>query len=257
MQALGELGYRAVEAGRYNIAFTCFYLTHRLEGCLDVLLQSKRYAEAAMFCRSYLPAKINDVVAQWQVNLSEDKPDVAATLTCPGSNPELWPLQAQALEIQKSIEAQNFENSSIGAGQYINLKGMYQRDIFAGEKAGFEVEENRQESTKPPVNASASPPAVVEEEEEEVLAAEEDEPDMVDVGEDLLDEPEEVQAEPEVEIEAEEEEAEATIEEVDEDEDIFGDDEFGVDDGDDDQADINTDEIDEEDLNLDDFGDFD
>merc|ERR1719204_2055729 len=247
-QALGELGYRAVEAGRYNIAFTCFYLTHRLEECLQILMQSKRYAEAAMFCRSYLPEKINDVVIQWQTNLSEDKPDVAATLTCPGSNPELWPLQAKALEIQKSIEAENFENSSIGAGQYMNLKGMYQRYLFAGEKAGFEVVEE----------TPASPPAVVEEEEEEVLAAEEDEPDMVDLGDDLMDEPEEVQAEPEVEIEAEEEEAEvaepekeeAVIEEVDEDEDIFGDDEFGMDDGDNDQADINTDEIDEDDLNL-------
>merc|ERR1719414_2347268 len=137
-----------------------------------------------MFCRSFLPDKLNDVVIQWQTNLSEDKPDVAATLTCPGSHPEMWPLQSKALEIQKSIEAQNYMHSSISAGEYLNLKSLYQRDLFAdGAEAGFDVE-----------TAPANDPV---QEEEEVVPAAVEEVLVEETAEVVEDEPEEVVEEPE------------------------------------------------------------
>ena len=142
VEALAELGGEAAKAGRYNIAFTYFYLTHRLEECLEILMTTKRYAEAAMFCRSFLPDKIDDVVVQWQTNLSEDKPDVAATITCPGSHPEMWPLQEQAMKIQSNLADLNYANSSISASQYNNLRGLFQRDLFAsGVDPSFDISE--------------------------------------------------------------------------------------------------------------------
>ena len=93
-----------------------------------------------MFCRSFLPDKIDDVVVQWQTNLSEDKPDVAATITCPGSHPEMWPLQEQAMKIQSNLADLNYANSSISASQYNNLRGLFQRDLFtSGVDPSFDV----------------------------------------------------------------------------------------------------------------------
>jgi len=250
--ALAKLGGEAAKAGRYNIAFTCFYLTHRLEECLQILMTTKRYAEAAMFCRSFLPDKIDDVVVQWQTNLSEDKPDVAATITCPGSHPEMWPLQEQAMKIQSNLADLNYANSSISASQYNNLRGLFQRDLFAsGVDPSFDV------SAEPAEMAQEPPQQEIEEEEEEVVAADEpvvDEPEVA-----VVEEAEVNEEEPEIE---EQDVAEPEIQEdppeevIDDEEDIFGDEDFG-DIGDDTSGDIAEGDIDDEELNLEDFGDFD
>lgn len=36
-----------------NVAYMCYYLTNNVNKCLDVLLKSKRFSEAALFARTY------------------------------------------------------------------------------------------------------------------------------------------------------------------------------------------------------------
>ena len=50
-----ELGLAAKEEGRFNVAFMCSFLTHRVEHCLQLLVSTQRFAEAAIFARTYLP----------------------------------------------------------------------------------------------------------------------------------------------------------------------------------------------------------
>jgi coatomer subunit beta' len=41
--------------GKFNITYEVAYLLALPEKCVDILVKSKRYAEAAMFARSYIP----------------------------------------------------------------------------------------------------------------------------------------------------------------------------------------------------------
>jgi coatomer subunit beta' len=51
--------------GKYNIAYEAAYLLALPEQCVDILLKSKRYAEAAMFARSYCPSLLPPIIKDW------------------------------------------------------------------------------------------------------------------------------------------------------------------------------------------------
>ena len=51
--------------GKYNVALEAAYLLGDGEKCIDILLKSKRIAEAAMFARAYAPSRIPALIPQW------------------------------------------------------------------------------------------------------------------------------------------------------------------------------------------------
>jgi len=52
--------------GKLNITYEVAYLLAMPEKCVDILIKSKRYAEAAMFARSYIPDQIPKVMTEWE-----------------------------------------------------------------------------------------------------------------------------------------------------------------------------------------------
>lgn len=52
-----------------NIAYTCYYLTNQPHKCIDILLKSNKYAEAALFSRTYCPERVNECVKLWRDGL--------------------------------------------------------------------------------------------------------------------------------------------------------------------------------------------
>jgi len=54
-EGLTALLKEADEAGKYNVAYEAAYLLALPEDCVNILVKSKRHAEAAMFARSYIP----------------------------------------------------------------------------------------------------------------------------------------------------------------------------------------------------------
>jgi len=48
--------------GKYHISFEVAYLLALPEKCVEILTKSKRYSEAAMFARSYIPTLVPDVI---------------------------------------------------------------------------------------------------------------------------------------------------------------------------------------------------
>lgn len=42
-----------------NIAFSAYFALSDVEACLQVLIKSKRFSEAATFAKSYCPSKIS------------------------------------------------------------------------------------------------------------------------------------------------------------------------------------------------------
>lgn len=55
----------ASKAGKYNVAYEAAYLLGQPEACVDILMKSKRYGEAAMFARSYCPTSVPLVMKEW------------------------------------------------------------------------------------------------------------------------------------------------------------------------------------------------
>lgn len=69
LQRLAE----AVEAkGKYNIAFQAWWLTKNVDKCLDLLILTRRYSEAAFFGRSYGASaeKLEEIVGLWKKDLA-------------------------------------------------------------------------------------------------------------------------------------------------------------------------------------------
>jgi coatomer subunit beta' len=55
--------------GKYNVAFQASYLIGDADKCVQILVKSKRLAEAAFFARAYCPSKIPSVIKAWEESL--------------------------------------------------------------------------------------------------------------------------------------------------------------------------------------------
>lgn len=54
-----------------NVAYMCYFLTNNPTKCVDVLIKSKRYSEAALFCRTYCKDRISECVKLWKDSLND------------------------------------------------------------------------------------------------------------------------------------------------------------------------------------------
>lgn len=70
-----KLAYLAEESeknGFNNVAYTSYFLINNLDKCLEILIKSKRFSEAALFCRTYHPNKISESLELWNNELNND-----------------------------------------------------------------------------------------------------------------------------------------------------------------------------------------
>ena len=59
-----------------NYAFTAFFTCNDLDKCIEVLIKSGRFTEAAFFSRTYCPSKISEIVKLWKDSLKKHHPVV-------------------------------------------------------------------------------------------------------------------------------------------------------------------------------------
>lgn len=62
--------------GKYHIAFEAAYILALPERCVQILMKSKRYSEAGMFAKSYIPHMIPEVMKEWSKMLEADRKSV-------------------------------------------------------------------------------------------------------------------------------------------------------------------------------------
>ena len=72
-QGLNYLLDKSEEKGKYNIAYESAYLLALPERCVTILIKSKRYSEAAMFAKSYIPSMIPQVMKEWSEILKQNE----------------------------------------------------------------------------------------------------------------------------------------------------------------------------------------
>ena len=70
-EGLQKLAKLAESTGKYNVAFEAYYMLAQVDDCLNVLVKSKRMAEAAIFARAYAPSRLAVMIPLWTGSLKE------------------------------------------------------------------------------------------------------------------------------------------------------------------------------------------
>ena len=121
MERLAKL---AVEHGKINVGFVAHLLTGNVEACADLLVQTKRLPEAALFVRTYLPSKMEEIVALWKEDLASVSETASEALAIPSANPEMFPDLNIALQVEQMFLSQRETTKATGiaASQYPTAK---------------------------------------------------------------------------------------------------------------------------------------
>lgn len=101
LAGMETLADAASKDGKTNVAFVAYLLTGNVEACAELLVATKRLPEAAMFVRTYLPSKIDEIVALWKQDLSTISETAAEALATPSSNPEQFPDLSIGLQVEQ------------------------------------------------------------------------------------------------------------------------------------------------------------
>jgi len=72
-EKLNNLAEKAETSGYHNVAYSSYFLINNLDKCLDILVKSHKYPEAALFCRTYYTSKLADTLELWnrEINLED------------------------------------------------------------------------------------------------------------------------------------------------------------------------------------------
>jgi coatomer subunit beta' len=100
-EGLRSLATQAQESNLHNIAFSCLWQLADVDGCIDLLVETGRVAEAVLFAQTYKPSRATDLVGTWKESLEkENKSKVAKILGVPGDE-ELFPEWDEYLKLEK------------------------------------------------------------------------------------------------------------------------------------------------------------
>jgi len=114
LAGMERLADAASKHGKTNVAFIAYLLTGNVEACVELLVSTKRLPEAAMFVRTYLPSKIDEIVALWKTDLSSVSETAAEALATPSVNPEKFPDLDIGLQVEQMFLAQRDATKATG-----------------------------------------------------------------------------------------------------------------------------------------------
>lgn len=104
-KALLNLSDEAAGSHKLNVAFLAAYMCGDLDRCLDILIQSERIPEAAIFARTYVPSRVTPVVEMWRAGLRKSGSiRIADALADPSSHPHLFPGMEDSIAGEKAAK---------------------------------------------------------------------------------------------------------------------------------------------------------
>merc|ERR1712087_124707 len=132
-----RLAAAAAEYGKTNVAFVANLLTGNVEACAELLVSTKRLPEAALFVRTYLPSKMDEIVALWKEDLASVSETAAQALATPSVNPELFPDLDIGIQVQQMFLAQREATKGVGmpSCEYPTAKGDLELNLIELIKA--------------------------------------------------------------------------------------------------------------------------
>lgn len=90
-EKLATLAKAAADDEKTNIAFIALLLRGKVNECIDLLVETNRIPEAALFARSYCPSRIGDVLAAWKEEAGKINEKAARVLADPAEYANLFP----------------------------------------------------------------------------------------------------------------------------------------------------------------------
>ncbi|KAJ2517082.1 Coatomer subunit beta' [Coemansia sp. RSA 1937] len=107
----------AEDASANNIAFTCYQSLQQNDKCLDLLLRIGRVPEAALFARSHVPARADEVAAKWKSQLIElGKNKAAEAIASPTDYANLFP------DFERALTEASSRSGLLAASAYPQFK---------------------------------------------------------------------------------------------------------------------------------------
>lgn len=143
---MAELDKLATEAGSYNVAFTSRWLLGDVDGCIETLSKTGRFAEAALFAQTYKPSSAAAVVAGWKQSLEKAKKGrVAKLIGVPGEDEELFPEWTEWLELEeKGSSAEAAKPAEVEAAAGTKENGVEEEAAAAEGEEEEEAEEEKE-----------------------------------------------------------------------------------------------------------------
>lgn len=176
MERLADL---ASKDGKTNVGFVSHFLTGNVEACADMLVSTKRLPEAAMFVRTYLPSRMDEVVALWKEDLASVSETAAKALATPSENPDLFPDLDIGIQVERMFLAQRDATKATGmpASEYPTAKDDLELNLIALIKArqggGGGGEEKTPDPADEPMEEASEPVEEANDYDAEAAAAEE------------------------------------------------------------------------------------
>ena len=104
--AMLKLSDKAAKAHKMNVAFLATYMCGDMNKCLDLLIESGRIPEAAIFARTYLPSRVSSVVDMWRSELRKaGSVRIADALADPSAHAHLFPGIEESFAGEKAATA--------------------------------------------------------------------------------------------------------------------------------------------------------
>jgi coatomer subunit beta' len=89
-EGLKSLAAQASESGLHNVAFSTLWSLGDIDGCIALLIQTNRIAEAVLFAQTYKPSSAAKLVVQWKESLEQsNKAKVARLIGVPPGAPDV------------------------------------------------------------------------------------------------------------------------------------------------------------------------
>lgn len=102
---LATLAKASGDDEKTNIAFVSLLLRGKVSECVDLLVETNRIPEAALFARSYCPSRIADVLAAWKEDAGKINEKAARMLADPEEYANLFPELPFTLAAEKHVAA--------------------------------------------------------------------------------------------------------------------------------------------------------
>ncbi|CRL18466.1 Cytochrome cd1-nitrite reductase-like, C-terminal haem d1 [Penicillium camemberti] len=89
-EGLKALAAQASESGLHNVAFSTLWSLGDIDGCIALLIQTNRIAEAVLLAQTYKPSSAPKLVVQWKESLEQsNKSKVARLIGVPPGAPDV------------------------------------------------------------------------------------------------------------------------------------------------------------------------
>ncbi|KAK4867711.1 hypothetical protein LT330_001221 [Penicillium expansum] len=89
-EGLKALAAQASESGLHNVAFSTLWSLGDIDGCIALLIQTNRIAEAVLLAQTYKPSSAPKLVVQWKESLEQSgKSKVARLIGVPPGAPDV------------------------------------------------------------------------------------------------------------------------------------------------------------------------